>query len=44
MYMDVVVQKDRIWVMVRVMVGFFHGSEFHAGTLLSVNDLPPSVM
>ena len=52
----VVLQKVRIWVMVRVMVGFFlktlvsciclnfNGSEFHAGTLLTANDLRSSVM
>ena len=43
----VVLQKVRIWVMVRVMVGFslktlvsciclnFNGSEFHAGTIFN---------
>jgi hypothetical protein len=48
----VALQKVRIWVMVRVMVGFFlktlvsyfNGSEFHAGSLLTANDLPPSVV
>jgi hypothetical protein len=47
----VVLQKVRIWVMVRVMVGFFlkalvsciclnfNGIEFQAGTLLTANDL-----